>query len=280
MIKEAGLAGRAGLSGTALIRRWGLVAAAVLASGALTTLAPARPAGPAPGAAPAAGTASPRRPHRSNAVVPPPPREIDCHVRKCIALTFDDGPAPSTVRLLDVLRAKGARVTFFVLGSEVARHPDLVRREIAEGHEVGNHTYRHIDLTRASNARIRAELTRTQLAVRHATGQTPVLLRPPYGDTNKRVSMIARRYRLAQCLWTIDPLDWRNRNAALIERRVVRGARPGYIILLHDIHPTTVAAMAGILEGLARKGFVFVTISELAGGHPLRPGRAYRQVRV
>ena len=270
------MAGTTGLSRRALLRRWGLVTAALLLCGALSTVAPEPPAQPPPGAAP---VASPR-PKRPAAVRPPPPRQIDCHVRKCVALTFDDGPVPGTARLLDVLRAGNARATFFVLGTQVARHPALVRRELAEGHEVGNHTYHHVDLVRASRAKINAELAHTQQAIRRATGVTPLLLRPPYGATDKRVSLIARRYRMAQCLWTLDPLDWRNRDAALIERRVVRGARPGYIILLHDIHATTVAAMPGILDKLTRKGFVFVTITELTGGHRLRPGRAYRQVRV
>ncbi|MGH3388150.1 MAG: polysaccharide deacetylase family protein, partial [Actinomadura sp.] len=196
-----------GPSRTALLRRWGLVAAALLLCGTLTTLAPVHSTKPAP----APGTALPRRPDRPKVVLPPPPRQIDCHVRKCVALTFDDGPVPGTARLLDLLRAKNARVTFFVLGAQVARHPDLVRRELAEGHEVGNHTYHHVDLAGASKARINAELVHTQQAIRRATGVTPLLLRPPYGATDRRVALIARRYRLAQCLWTLDPLDWRNR---------------------------------------------------------------------
>jgi peptidoglycan/xylan/chitin deacetylase (PgdA/CDA1 family) len=255
------------------------VAVALLGSGSLGTLGPVRPATPVPVAA-LARPALARAPGRPKAIAPLPQREIDCQVRKCIALTFDDGPVPGTARLLDVLKAEDVRVTFFVLGSQVAHHPDLIRREIAEGHEVGNHTYRHVDLARASNAKIKAELGHTQSAIRHATGITPVLLRPPYGATNRRVSVIAQRYRLAQCLWTLDPLDWRNRDPALVTRRVVRGARPGYIILLHDIHPTTVAAVPGIVQTLTRNGFVFVTISELTGGRPLKPGKAYRRVRV
>jgi peptidoglycan/xylan/chitin deacetylase (PgdA/CDA1 family) len=207
--------------------------------------------------------------------VPPPRAKADCRVHRCVALTFDDGPVPGTARLLDILRIRGVRATFFVLGSQVAAHPGLLQREFAEGHEIGNHSYTHADLCHLPGAGARAEMGRTQQAVRRVTGRTPVLFRPPYGATDARVAAVARRNHLAQIMWAVDPLDWRDRDPALIERRVVRGTRRGSIILLHDIHPTTVSAVPGIIGTLNRRGYVFVTVSELYGGRRLAPGREY-----
>jgi peptidoglycan/xylan/chitin deacetylase (PgdA/CDA1 family) len=200
---------------------------------------------------------------------------VDCRVRKCLALTFDDGPVPGTARLLDTLRAKGVRATFFVLGCQVTAYPHILRRAAAEGHEIGDHSYSHADLAAESPATVEAEISRTQRAIRQVTGRAPVLFRPPYGATDAQVAAVARRHDLAQILWAVDPLDWRDHSAATVQGRVLHSARRGSIILLHDIHPTTVAAVPALITKLTKAGFVFVTVSELYGGRPLTPGRAY-----
>ncbi|TDC58859.1 polysaccharide deacetylase family protein [Actinomadura sp. GC306] len=208
---------------------------------------------------------------------PPPPPPPDCTQAKCLALTFDDGPAESTGELLDILASRNVKATFFLVGENAAKRPDLVRRTHAAGHELADHGYTHADLGRASKKTIVSELTRTQDAIRNASGVTPVLLRPPYGSTSERLARVTRRMGMAQVLWTVDPFDWRNRDTDDIERRVVKQAKPGGIVLLHDIHRTTVRAVPEIVDRLAAKGYVFVTVSELFGGK-LTPGKEYREL--
>jgi len=229
----------------------------------------AKPTPSRPKDGPRATTASPATPAPS-----PAGDGVDCGRLKCVALTFDDGPMGSTPRLLDILAARHVRATFFLVGRNAAEHPELVRRERDAGHEIANHSYTHADLGRASDAKIMSELTRTQEAVRRATGVAPVLLRPPYGSTGKRLASIARRMNLAQILWTVDPLDWENRDSGAVERRVMKSVEPGNVVLLHDIHPTTVAAVPRILDRLKAQGFVFVTVSELFRGR-LTAGKTY-----
>ena len=191
---------------------------------------------------------------------------VDCTVHKCIALTFDDGPVAGTAKLLDTLKANGARATFFVLGSQVATNAGMLQREVADGNEIGNHTFTHAKLAGASQAKAQEEIMRTQAAIQQVTGKAPVLLRPTYGATDKKLDAIARQQNLAQILWTVDTDDWRDHNSPLIEKRVLKGAKPGHIILMHDVRPTTVAAVPNILKALSKQGYAFVTVSELYGG--------------
>jgi peptidoglycan/xylan/chitin deacetylase (PgdA/CDA1 family) len=199
---------------------------------------------------------------------------VNCSVTKCIALTFDDGPIPGSMRLLDILKAKGARATFFVLGSEASTYPDVLRREVADGHEIGNHSFSHAKLAGAPAAKVNDEINRTQGIIKDATGKAPALLRPPYGATDKQLDAIAMRDRLSQILWSADPQDYMSRDPAAIEKRVVDSAQPGRIIILHDIRPTTVAAIPGILDKLSKKGYSFVTVSEIYGDK-LAAGQKY-----
>ena len=192
--------------------------------------------------------------------------KVNCAMTKCIALTFDDGPVPGTAKLLDTLKANKAHATFFVLGSQVATNADILKREVAEGNEVGNHTYTHATLAGAPMAKIEEEIAKTQDAIKLVLGTSPVLLRPTYGATDKQLDAVAKQDNLAQILWTVDTDDWRDHNSALIEKRVLKGAKPGHIILMHDVRPTTVAAVPNILKKLAAQGYTFVTVSELYGG--------------
>ncbi|HXA59283.1 MAG TPA: polysaccharide deacetylase family protein [Streptosporangiaceae bacterium] len=203
-----------------------------------------------------------------------PTAKVDCHVRKCIALTFDDGPVPGTGQLLDILKANGAKATFFVLGSQVGTNYDMLKREAAEGHEIGNHTFTHAKLAGAPTAMVESEITRTQDAIEKVIGKLPLVFRPTYGATDKQLDAITKHDALAQILWSVDTIDWRDRNTALVKERVLKGAQPGYIILMHDIRPTTVAAVPDILQTLSKQGYAFVTISELYGGQ-LTPGEKY-----
>lgn len=203
---------------------------------------------------------------------PAPPRRIDCGRAKCVALTFDDGPGPHTATLLDTLRRAGARATFFVQGIHVPEHPAVVRRMVAEGHEIGNHTWNHPNLTTLSPDEIRAQIRRTQRAVRDAAGVTPAMMRPPYRAIDPAV---VEAVGLPVVLWSVDPQDWRRAGVA---RKVAIGLRDsgrGDIVLYHDVHASTVQAMPEIVDGLQKRGFTLVTVSELFGGRRLEAGEVY-----
>ncbi|ADG89468.1 polysaccharide deacetylase family protein [Thermobispora bispora] len=207
--------------------------------------------------------------------VAPPPRTIDCSRLKCVALTFDDGPGEETGRLLDILAAHHARATFFVLGRMVDQDETTrgyVRRMVSEGHEIGNHSWSHPALTGLSAGGVREELDRTQQVVMEVAGVRMRIMRPPYGATGQGVEKVTRDAGLAQILWTLDTFDWRDRNADTVAKRAAQ-AKPGDIVLLHDIHATTIEAVPRILAELDRKGYTYVTVSELLGD--VTPGKQY-----
>ncbi len=202
-----------------------------------------------------------------------PSPSVNCAKLKCVALTFDDGPVAGTAQLLDVLKEKGVSATFFMVGSNAAMHPALIRRMVAEGHVIGNHTWDHPQLTRRSVESITSELNRTSDVIVKAGAPRPTLMRPPYGATNATVSQVAAELGLAQILWNVDPLDWKDRNSATVTKRVLAATRSGSIVLSHDIHPTTRAAYAAIIDGLRAKGFTLVTVPQLLG--TTKPGHKY-----
>jgi peptidoglycan-N-acetylglucosamine deacetylase len=182
-----------------------------------------------------------------------------------VAMTFDDGPHPTlTSRLLDILKTKGVKATFFLIGQNAAAYPDIVRRIAAEGHEIGNHSWSHPQLTKLNPAALRQELERTSSTISELIGKPIAVMRPPYGATSDYINhWINREFGMKVILWSVDPLDWKYRNSASVEHRILAGARPGAIILSHDIHATTVAAMPDVFDSLLAKGYKFVTVSEL-----------------
>ena len=197
---------------------------------------------------------------------------MDCAKSKCLALTFDDGPGPYTARLLEILKRHFARATFFVVGRNAAAYPRLLRRMAAENHEIGNHTYDHADLVKLSAAGIHSEVRRTQQVVHQAIGRWPTIMRPPYGAINPRVN---QAIGLPEIMWKGDTLDWLHRDSGRVRRSVLKLARRNAVILVHDIRKTTVAAMPATLNGLIRRGYTLVTVSELFGGRRLLPGHVY-----
>ncbi|MFC4533576.1 polysaccharide deacetylase family protein [Sphaerisporangium dianthi] len=211
----------------------------------------------------------------SRPIVAPGDRSIRCAQAKCVALTFDDGPFDYTGTVLDTLARHNARATFFVVGQMVTPLTSpLLRRMVAEGHQLGNHSWDHPPLTSLSHDTLRAQLERTQQAVRSVTGITMRLMRPPYGATDGKVAEETGKAGLAQIMWDLDTLDWRDRNSALVARRA-SAARPGSVVLLHDIHKTTMEALPHLLADLSAKGYTFVTVSELYGARELVPGKRY-----
>jgi peptidoglycan-N-acetylglucosamine deacetylase len=190
-----------------------------------------------------------------------------------IAMTFDDGPsAENTPRLLEILKQRNIKATFFLIGQNVAANPDIVRRILAEGHEVGNHSWTHPQLSKLSDDRVTAEITKTQDAIKDASGYTPTLLRPPYGAiTPRQREWIANQFGLNIILWSVDPFDWKRPGASVIMQRILSQARPGAIILSHDIHKQTVDAMPATLDALSAKGYKFVTVSQLIAMNKPKP---------
>ncbi len=202
---------------------------------------------------------------------------VDCRKAKCIALTFDAGPGKDTPRLLDILKEKKVRATFFLLGkNHVKKYPDTVRRLAAEGHEVANHTWTQGILTEQKPAAIRTELEKTQDAIAEITGKKPRLMHPPQGRTDETVAEISKELGLAQVLWSATAKDYSTTDSALIEKRILDQASKDGIILLHDIYDGTVPAVPGIVDTLKERGYTFVTVPQLMAPAEPVPGTVYR----
>lgn len=203
-----------------------------------------------------------------------------------LALTFDDGPHGAlTPRLLDMLAQRNVKATFYVIGRNVEAHPEIARRIVAEGHEIANHTFTHPALSGLPSARVAEELNRTHETVLEVTGVRMTNLRPPYGAFNDQVRKVAfDGHGYDTIMWSVDPLDWKFRNAARVTRELVSGAAPGAVLLCHDIHKSTIAAMPETLDQLLARGFQFATVAQLMAMdnsgrqdlnlRPLRPERS------
>lgn len=209
---------------------------------------------------------------------------VDCRVLKCVALTFDAGPSVRTPQILRILSTYHVHATFFTLGkNHVMKHPEMVRQMAAEGHEVETLTWSHQILTKISKSEVRKEITEGRDAVQKVTGIRPTLLRPPQGRTSATVTAIARDLGMAEVEWSANGADYKTTDSALITQRILHQTKPDGIILLHDlVDPTnrgyngTVAAVPGIIAALQKRGYTFVTVSQLlAPGTPV-PGKVYK----
>ncbi|QRP62067.1 polysaccharide deacetylase family protein [Corynebacterium minutissimum] len=187
----------------------------------------------------------------------------DATCSNCVAVTYDDGPGELTAQVLDTLKAKDAHASFMVLAPKAYAHPELLRRMKAEGHTVGNHTATHPELDKLPAGQVDGEIKAGAAAIKAATGESPRWLRPPYGATNNTVYKAAQANGQAQALWSVDTLDWKDLNTDHVCRAAVDGAQPGAIILMHDIHPTTVAATDCVIDGLRAKGLEPVSLDRL-----------------
>lgn len=201
-------------------------------------------------------------------------------LRKELALTFDDGPHPVyTQALLAILKRENVRATFFVVGKMVDLYPQLVQQEVAEGHEVTNHTYDHLRLPTLPPGQIEAELTNGALAIERAVGSPTRLYRPPGGEYDDDVIAATRRLGYVMVLWTDDPADYAMPGAKIVEDRVLRKISQGGILLLHDGVQQTLDILPDLLRRLKARGYRFITCSEMArergiittGGPQVRP---------
>lgn len=185
----------------------------------------------------------------------------EADTEKYVALTFDDGPnARYTIKLLDGLKERGVKASFFLLGENIEGNEAIVKRIQEDGHLIGNHTYRHIQLTTASEKMVCDYVDSTNQMIEEITGQKPEYLRPPYGDWNENLDCL---FPMTKVLWTVDSRDWQYQNRNRIVKHVLADAEDGDIILMHDIFQTSVEAALEIVDRMQEEGYRFVTVDEM-----------------
>lgn len=182
-------------------------------------------------------------------------------VKPRIALTFDDGPHPVyTPKLLDGLKERNVKATFFVVGKNIEGREDIIKRMDEEGHLIGNHTYDHVKITGLPEEEACAQITKTSELVKEITGKNTEFVRPPFGAWDKKLEC---GFEMFPVLWSIDPLDWTTKNVDAVVQKVLSRAEENSIILLHDYYDSSVEAALKIVDALLERGFEFVTVDEL-----------------
>ena len=192
-----------------------------------------------------------------------------------VALTFDDGPTPvHTARLLDGLKERGVHATFFLAGYRLAGNEELVRRMKAEGHQIGNHSYAHVQLTTLTPAQALEDLTRCDLALCTLLGEGDYWVRPPYGSIDQQT---LEGLDVPVICWSVDPLDWCDKDAQKVAHHIAQNAKDGDIILLHDCYASTVDGVLLAIDALLAKGLQPVTVQQLLtlNGLDAESGRIY-----
>lgn len=181
--------------------------------------------------------------------------------KKKVAITFDDGPHPQyTPEMLAVLKEQGVKGTFFLLGEEVEKYPEIVKQIHEEGHVVGNHSYKHEQLSKLSMEQACAQVDRTNQLIYDITGVYPSFLRPPFGDWHEKLDCEAN---MVEVLWDVDTRDWSSQNHAQIVKQALDHVQENDIILMHDGYETSVTAAKEIISTLKKQGYEFVTVDEL-----------------
>lgn len=178
-----------------------------------------------------------------------------------VALTFDDGPnSEHTKTLLDGLKKRGVKASFFLMGKNIEGNEDLVKRMHDEGHLIGNHTFDHVQLNKLSDAQACDQITKTSNRIYEITGEYTTFIRPPFGEWKKDLDCVVT---MIPVLWDIDPLDWKTDNVDQVVSRVEKDVEDGDIILLHDNYASSVEAALRIVDDLSKQGYRFVTAEEL-----------------
>ena len=206
-------------------------------------------------------------------------RQLDL-TKPMLALTFDDGPqVQSGNRIMDVFAQYGQRCTFFLVGDRIASRADEVRRMVADGHEVADHSYSHAYFNKLSAEQIRSEVAKCNAAIAQTTGVAPTIMRLPGG--NKTATVLAN-VNMPIILWNVDTEDWKVKDSARIISRVVGKVKDGDVVLMHELYGTTATAVETIVPTLVSQGFQLVTVSELAKfrGYELVPGQIYYSFRA
>ena len=178
-----------------------------------------------------------------------------------VAITFDDGPNPEyTVELLEGLQKRGVKATFFVLGAEVEKYPDIVKKIDDGGHLIGVHSYEHVNFGQIGDEAAIEQIEKTQEAIHNVTGKYAGYIRPPYGCWKKSLDV---EVPLIEVLWDIDPLDWATKDADTVVKRILKGVPEGSIILLHDASQSSVQAAFSVIDILQQENYEFVTVEDL-----------------
>ena len=195
-----------------------------------------------------------------------------------IAITFDDGPSKFTMQLLEQLEAYDARATFFMVGTNVPKYPETVKKMKEIGCELGNHTTNHPRLINLDLAGIQKEIHTTNQAIQSIVGEAATLMRPPYGAVNE---VVQSAVGMPLAMWSVDTRDWEQKDMTFVKNYVLNAAKDGEIILLHDIHETTVQAVLQVIPELVNRGYQLVTVSEMAvaRGVSLENGQKYYEFR-
>lgn len=178
-----------------------------------------------------------------------------------IAITFDDGPSETyTPRLLDGLKERNVKASFFVIGKMAEANPKLIQREKEEGHLIGNHTYNHVDISKISDEEAVLEIRKTNQVIEKVTKENVEYLRAPFGSWKKN---LIGRMDVFPVAWSIDPLDWTTENTDEIVNKVVTEVKENDIILMHDCYQSSVDAALRIIDILQKEGYEFVTVDKL-----------------
>ena len=178
-----------------------------------------------------------------------------------VALTFDDGPLPIyTPVLLDGLKERNVRATFFLIGENIPGREEIVRRMWQEGHRIGNHTYHHVQMPREGALICGTELDMTNQLIREITGETPEIMRPPFGQWSRSLE---EQIEMIPVSWDVDPLDWETPDAGIVANRILSDVENGDIILLHDSYATSVEAALRVIDVLQAEGMEFVAAEDL-----------------
>lgn len=194
-----------------------------------------------------------------------------------IAITFDDGPNANTARLLDCFEKYGGKCTFFAVGNMIEYFADDLKRAAENGHEIGSHGWDHSRLDLLTESEIAEQIDKTNRTIYDASGYNSTLLRPPYGYVNDLLKDTAAKAGIALIGWSVDPQDWKSRDADAVYESIMANVKEGCIILCHDLHATTVDAMEKLIPDLIEMGYRLVTVSELltSDGSAIIPGEMY-----
>lgn len=180
---------------------------------------------------------------------------------KIVAITFDDGPSGMyTEQLLDGLKQRGVKATFFLIGENIEGREKIVKRMYEEGHIIGNHTYSHVELTKMEYGECQAEIEKTNVLIESITGQRVKYIRPPCGTWDEK---LLYDINMEPVFWDIDPVDWNTRDVSAMVEKVVSSVRDRDIILFHDIYDTSVTAALEVIDRLKSMGYVFVTVEDI-----------------
>lgn len=183
-----------------------------------------------------------------------------------VALTFDDGPTPYTLQILEILKARNVKATFFMVGDNIKRHPAIAKAVVAGGFELGNHTMHHPLPDKLTDAALQEELAGTSKLITALTGKPPSMFRSPYGSRSKRFFAEAAREDMKVVFWNVDPYDWKHPTPDGMVAEIVSALKPGAIILLHDgggNRTRTVLALPPLLDEIERRGYEIVLVSEI-----------------